>query len=80
MSVADHFDHTPDAAFVRAYDKQTARRQFQISLILILVLSFAAFALGLLVRLDAGASESVKPPPTRVDRVQFASSLRNVWL
>jgi hypothetical protein len=78
MSVAGHFDHAPDAAFVRAYDKQTARRQFQISLILILVLTFAAFALGFLVRLDAGKNESVKPSPMRVDHVQFAGSLRNV--
>jgi hypothetical protein len=57
MSVADHFDHTPDAGFVRAYDFQAARRQFQVSVILILVLAVAAFVLGLLVRFDPPAVE-----------------------
>jgi len=52
MSIADHFYHAPDAGFVRSYDSQAARRQFQVSLVLILVLAIAAFALGLLVRFD----------------------------
>jgi hypothetical protein len=73
MSVADHFDHTPDAGFVRSYDTQAARRQFQVSLVLILVLVFAAFALGLLVRFDAGSSEPAKPSPARAHQVHFAN-------
>jgi hypothetical protein len=74
MSVADHFDHTPDAGFVRSYDTHAARRQFQVSLVLILVLVFAAFALGLLVRFDAGSSEPAKPSPARSHQVHFAST------
>jgi hypothetical protein len=70
MSIADHFDHAPDAGFVRSYDPQAARRQFQISLVLMLVLTLAAFALGLLVRFDAPASE-VNPGPSTHD-VHFA--------
>ncbi len=38
MSIADHFDHAPDAGFVRSYDLRSARRQFQVSLILIVIL------------------------------------------
>ncbi len=77
MSVADHFDHTPDAGFVRSYDSQAARRQFQVSVVLILVLTFAAFALGLLVRFDTPMSETVKPAPATAHHVHFAGSLVN---
>ncbi len=55
MSVADHFDPRHDAGFVRSYDLQAARRQLQVSLILIVVMAGAAIALGLMTRLD--------PPP-----------------
>ena len=52
MSIANHFDRRRDAGFVRSYDLRAARRQFQVSLILILVLAGAAIALGLVMRLD----------------------------
>jgi hypothetical protein len=74
MSVADHFDHTPDAGFVRAYDYQAARRQFQVSVILILILAMAAFVLGLLVRFDPPADQ-FKPTPVRSHQVHFADNL-----
>jgi hypothetical protein len=74
MSIADHFDHAPDAGFVRSYDSQAARRQFQISLVLILILSAAAFALGLLVRFDEPVG-SFNPAPTTAHEVHFAGSL-----
>jgi hypothetical protein len=74
MSVADHFDHTPDAGFVRAYDFQAARRQFQVSVVLILVLAIAAFLLGMLVRFDPPAGDQVKPTPARAHQVHFADA------
>lgn len=62
MSIADHFYHAPDAGFVRSYDSKAARRQFQVSIVLILVLAMAAFALGLLVRFDQPtASDRLSP-------------------
>lgn len=62
MSIADHFYHAPDAGFVRSYDSKAARRQFQVSIVLILVLALAAFALGLLVRFDQPtASDHLAP-------------------
>lgn len=75
MSVADHFDHTPDAGFIRAYDSQAARRQFQVSVVLILILTFAAFALGLLIRFDAQTGEPVKTVPAAKHQIHFAGSL-----
>lgn len=52
MSTADHFDHRSDAGFIRAYDAHAARRQFQISIVLVAVLALAASALGMLAQLD----------------------------
>ncbi|HUI21357.1 MAG TPA: hypothetical protein VLZ74_09970 [Methylocella sp.] len=56
MSIADHFDNRADAGFVRAYDAQAARRQFQISIVLLAVLALAAGAIGLVARLDRPAN------------------------
>lgn len=53
MSIADHFDHAPDAGLIRNYDSGAARRQFNLSLILIVVIAAAATALGILVRFDS---------------------------
>jgi hypothetical protein len=76
MSIVDHFDHTPDAGFIRTYDTQTARRQFQVSVVLILVLAMAAFALGLLVRFDDTTTSSIAPSsPAKATEVHFAGKL-----
>lgn len=60
MSIADHFDHTPDAGFVRNYDSGSARRQFKVSVMLVVVIAMAASALGFLVKFDQPAT-SVAP-------------------
>jgi hypothetical protein len=73
MSIADHFDHAPDAGFIRSYDLRSARRQFQVSLILIAILTISAFALGLLVRFDPPAS--VSQAPVAAHDVHFAGVL-----
>lgn len=71
MSIADHFYHAPDTGFVRTYDSQAARRQFQVSVVLILVLALAAFTLGALVHFDEPASVT-HPAPTKVHDVHLA--------
>jgi hypothetical protein len=74
MSIADHFDHTPDAGFIRIYDPQTARRQFHVSMVLILVLTTAALALGLLVRFDEPSTFT--PTPIKAsNEVHYAGHL-----
>ena len=70
MSIADHFEPAPDAGFVRSYDSRTARRQFQISVALILVLSLAAFTLGFVLRFDDPAGQTSPTPATH--SVSFA--------
>ena len=72
MSIADHFYHTPDASFVRSYDSHAARRQFQVSVALILILALAAFALGMLVRFD-DPSAMGRPSPSKIHDVHFAA-------
>ncbi len=47
MSIADNFDHKSDAGFDRAYDARAARRQFQVSIMPVLVLALPAIALGI---------------------------------
>jgi hypothetical protein len=74
MSITDHFRRTPDAGLVRSYDPRAARRQFQVSLVLIMILTLAAFTLGLLLRFDA-PSEDVKPLPNTHHDLRFAGSL-----
>lgn len=69
MSIADHFDHAPDAGFVRDYDSSSARRQFNVSLVLITVIALAATALGFLIRFDGPShgsypSMATEPPPS----------------
>jgi hypothetical protein len=70
MSIADHFDPAPDAGFVRSYDCHAARRQFQVSLVLILTLTLAAFALGFLLQFDPPTGAG-RPP---LHEVHFASN------
>lgn len=59
MSIADHFDPAPDAAFIRKYDSKTARRQFNMSIVLVGVISMAAAALAFVVRFDTPADNTV---------------------
>lgn len=63
MSIADHFDSAPDAGFIRSYDSRAARRQFRISVALILILSMAALTLGFVLRFGDSARE-VNPVPS----------------
>lgn len=58
MSIADHFQHAPDAVFVRNFDGDTARRQFRVSMVLVAVIALAAAALGVVVQFDGASSTS----------------------
>ena len=66
MSIADHFHHAPDAAFVRNYDGDAARRQFRISMVLVAVIAVAAAAMSAVVRFDAPIATSVPVASTVV--------------
>ncbi|MGH6795149.1 MAG: hypothetical protein ACREDH_08115 [Methylocella sp.] len=57
MPIADKFERKSDAGFVSAYGARAARRQFQVSSLLVLVLALAAIALGIL----TGRSSAARP-------------------
>jgi len=77
MLIANHFEHKADAGFVRSYDARSARRQFQVSVALILILGMAAFALGFLVRLDQPAA-AANSAPMKTTEVDFAKTLLDI--
>lgn len=80
MSIADHFEMVPDARGACAYDTRMARRQFQSSLVLIVILAAAAFVLGLLVHGDGPAQEA----PASIERpsmdLSHAAPRATAWL
>ena len=74
MSIADHFENAPDAGLIRNYDSGAARRQFNLSVTLIVVIVLAATALGFLVRFD-GPSASVRFDNSSVAPPAYAGHL-----
>jgi hypothetical protein len=61
MSIAHNFDRSPDAGFTRNFDVESARRQFQLSLVLVLILAVATLVLGVMIRFDTPTSASISP-------------------
>ena len=59
MSIADQFNPSSDAGFVRAGYALQARRQFQVSLALVCILAVAAATVALSMWLEAGAGAVV---------------------
>lgn len=59
MSIADQFNPSSDAGFVRASYASQARRQFQVSLALVCILAVAAAAVALSMWFEAGAAATV---------------------
>ncbi|MCI0599694.1 MAG: hypothetical protein L0Y50_03815 [Beijerinckiaceae bacterium] len=77
MPIADNPGQTADAGFVRAYDARAARRQFQVSIVLVLVLAFAATALSLLTRLDRPVNMG-RSAPIALRGTQVAGTLLDI--
>lgn len=46
MSLVDKFDDQIEPAFARSFDRESARRQFRVSILLVAAMAFAAFVLG----------------------------------
>ncbi|GAC1331805.1 MAG: hypothetical protein NVSMB26_10570 [Beijerinckiaceae bacterium] len=78
MSVANHFDHMQDAGFTRSFDSQSARRQFQLSLVLVLILAAATFMLGMMIRFDTPTSVYSSASPLKASETHFAGKMVRV--
>ncbi|MCC3244133.1 hypothetical protein LG047_02150 [Methylocystis sp. WRRC1] len=46
MSLVDKFDDQIEPAFTRSFDRESARRQFRVSILLVAAMATAAFVLG----------------------------------
>jgi hypothetical protein len=58
MSLVDKFDDNAEPAYTRAFDRETARRQLRVSLVLVAAMAAAAFILGFALPLNS-------PHPTK---------------
>jgi hypothetical protein len=61
MSLVDKFDDTTEPAYTRAFDRETARRQLRVSLVLVAAMAAAAFVLGFALPLNAPHQTKVTP-------------------
>lgn len=73
MSIANYFDDGRDAGFVRSYDLQSARRQLQVSLTLVAVMTLAVLALALMTGFGAKTS-GAQPAAARGVEIRVAQS------
>ena len=46
MSLVDKYEDKSQAAYVQRFDRESARRQFRVSLLLIIAMAVSAFVLG----------------------------------
>lgn len=46
MSLVDKYDNKNQSGYVRRFDRESARRQFRLSLLLIVAMALSAFVLG----------------------------------
>lgn len=46
MSLVDKFDNKTEPGFSRPFDRESARRQFRVSVLLIIAMALSAFVLG----------------------------------
>lgn len=72
MSLADKFYNEDDTTFTRSFDRESARRQFRVSILLVAAMATAAFVLGFALPINASQTAKV------VDNAQFAGRLVNV--
>ena len=56
MSLADKFENQMEPAFTRSFDRESARRQLHLSIILVLAMGFAAFILGFVSPISSNTS------------------------
>lgn len=58
MSLVDKFDDQIEPGFARSFDRESARRQFRVSILLVAAMAFAAFVLGFALPINASQNTS----------------------
>ena len=73
MSLVDKFEDQMEPAYTRSFDRDSARRQFRVSLLLVAAMATAAFVLGF--ALPIGSTSAPKSTPVATDSGVFAGRL-----
>jgi hypothetical protein len=58
MSLVDKFDDQIEPAFTRSFDRESARRQFRVSILLVAAMATAAFVLGFALPINSAQKAS----------------------
>lgn len=74
MSLVDKFDDQIEPAFTRNFDRESARRQFRVSILLVAAMATAAFILGFALPINS-AQNGVAPV---ADNMEFSGRLVSV--
>ena len=72
MSLVDKFEDQVEPAFTRTFDRESARRQFRVSLLLVAAMGMAAFVLGFALPIG---SQSPSGAPIAAEDNAFAGRL-----
>jgi hypothetical protein len=73
MSLVDKFDDQIEPAFTRSFDRESARRQFRVSILLVVAMATAAFVLGFALPIN-----SAQNTPTVADTAALSGRLLNL--
>jgi hypothetical protein len=73
MSLVDKFDDQIEPAFTRSFDRESARRQFRVSILLVAAMASAAFVLGFALPVNP-----VQSPAQMADSAEFSGRLVSV--
>jgi len=73
MSLVDKFDDQMEPAFSRSFDRDSARRQFRVSIFLVAAMATAAFVLGFALPINP-----TQGPLPSADNASFAGRLVSV--
>ncbi|WP_424362563.1 hypothetical protein [Methylocystis parvus] len=74
MSLVDKFDDQIEPAFTRSFDRESARRQFRVSVLLVAAMATAAFVLGFALPINS-ARKGATPI---ADNIEFSGRLVSV--
>jgi hypothetical protein len=74
MSLVDKFDDQIEPAFARSFDRESARRQFRVSIFLVAAMATAAFVLGFALPINPAQ----KPGSPLADNIEFSGRLVSV--
>lgn len=74
MSLVDKFDDHIEPAFTRSFDRESARRQFRVSILLVAAMATAAFVLGFALPINSAQSGS----GVIADNMEFSGRLVSV--